>query len=378
MASNDPSIIAKTRNLKYETPFFYTNKEILKSNYSAFVNSIKGCEVYYALKSNSDAGIIKYLNKLGCNFEAASAYEIASLFRLGISAKKILYGTSVKSIKHIKMAKSGKINTFTVDSREEIEKVAKYAPGSNVIIRVRVDDEGSVFHFSERFGAPLQSLTQLILHTKKLNLHAYGISFHVGSQATKVSSWSNAILSVREALINLKKQGITLEALDIGGGFPVKYCNNKRLPAVDKIFSKINFALEKLPYRPKIFLEPGRAIVASATVMVSEVISRTIRNSKIWLVLDGGVYNGLFEAMVHQGSTQYAVHTARKNPANIEKLNYALTGPTGDSLDIITRDILLPYNINVGDKLIFENAGAYTISMSCSFNGFPKPKLYIA
>ncbi|HSW78671.1 MAG TPA: hypothetical protein VLF88_01470 [Candidatus Babeliales bacterium] len=134
-----------------------------------------------------------------------------------------------------------------------------------------------------------------------------------------------------------------------------------------------------LPYAPKIIIEPGRGIVASSTVLVSSVISKTTRGGKVWLCLDGGIYNALYEAMIHQGSTQYTVHPFIQKPKN--KVNFAhctLAGPTGDSLDIIAREVMLPDYISEGDRLIFENTGAYTVTMSSPFNGFPKPELYIS
>jgi ornithine decarboxylase len=111
--------------------------------------------------------------------------------------------------------------------------------------------------------------------------------------------------------------------------------------------------------------------------MVAEVISRTVRGGKVWLCLDGGIYNALYEAMIHQGLTQYNVHPYTEQQSPSQTMHATLAGPTGDSLDIIARDIEVPEYIGVGDRLIFENAGAYTVTMSSPFNGFPKPELYI-
>ncbi len=377
MIPNNAQILEEARALDYPTPFFYTSRDILKHNYHTFAHLLDNSEVYYALKANSDPKILNYLDELGSGFEAASSYEIDMLLKLGISPKKIIYGTSVKPVAHIKHAIKHGIDRFAADSAEELHKIAENAPGSKVLIRAVVDDTGSVFAFSERFGAPIETVKDLVLLVKHLELKTYAISFHVGSQATNANRWSNALNTIRPIIEELKSEGVTLEALDIGGGFPVAYYNHQNAPHLSEIVPLVNNTLHMLPYVPKIIVEPGRGIVASSTVMVTEVISRTIRGGKVWLVVDGGIYNALYEAMIHQGSTQYLVHPGSVQESKAS-MHATLAGPTGDSLDIIARDVELPDYIGVGDRLIFENTGAYTVTMSSPFNGFPKPELYIS
>lgn len=377
MVPNEEKLVHKARTLDYPTPFFYTSKNILDTNYKTFAHLFRNSEVYYAIKANSDSKILAHLDRLGSGFEAASYYEIEQLLDVGVDPHKIIYGTSVKSISHIKQAAAAGVTRFAADSREEVDKIADYAPGSRVFIRARVNDADSVFAFSERFGAPIEVVKGLVMHAKHRGLKTYGISFHVGSQATHAERWADAIRALTPTIERLDVEGIRLEMIDIGGGFPVIYSNHKELPHLREIAQLTHEALHKLPYELKIVLEPGRGMIATSTVMVSEVISRTIRNGKVWLVLDGGIYNGLYEAMIHQGSTQYDVHPAVDVEGEVEYLSSVLTGPTGDSLDIIARDVLLPAFINIGDKLIFENAGAYTVTMASPFNGFPKPALHI-
>jgi ornithine decarboxylase len=379
MIPNNKEILHDARLLNHPTPFFYTSKKILKLNYDTFSSLFNNAQVYYAVKANSDSRIITFLDSLGSGFEAASSYEIDLLLKQGIRPEKIIYGTSIKPAAHIKYAFQAGINRFAADSREEVKKIADNAPGSKVFVRAQVDDMGSVFIFSERFGAPIETLKDLILYVRHLDLKTYGISFHVGSQAINANRWSNAINTIRPIIEELRSEGVVLEVLDIGGGFPVTYYNHQNVPHLHEIVHNVQNSLHMLPYMPHIIMEPGRGMIASTTVMVAEIISRTTRGGKVWLCLDGGIYNALYEAMIHQGSTQYTVHPFAEQPTS--RLNFmhaTLAGPTGDSLDIIARDIALPDYVDVGDRLIFENAGAYTVTMACEFNGFPKPELYIA
>jgi ornithine decarboxylase len=371
------SVIEEVRGLTHATPFFYTSRDILEENFSSFCGLFRDCEVYYAVKANSEPSILSYLDRLGCGFEAASGYEVAILQSIGVAASKIIYGTSVKPIAHIREAFALGIDRFAADSKEVIEKIAEAAPGSRVFVRAVVDDSGSVFTMSERFGAPASSVKHLILHIQRLGLVPYGISFYVGSQATDASKWAKGVYTIKPAIDELADEGVSLEIVNIGGGFPAVYDNHPSAPRVREIVELTHEALATLPYSPKVIMEPGRAIVATSTVLVAEVISRSDRAGSPWLCLDAGIYNALYEAMVHQGATRYRVHALDASKDEIESLLFALAGPTGDSLDVIARNAALPARTATGDRVVFENAGAYTIAMASRFNGFPPPALYL-
>lgn len=373
----EKSLIEQAQLLNFKTPYFYTSKDILKKNYENYTSLFDDAEVYYALKANSDPKVLSYLSSLGCGFEAASAFEIDLLLSLGVEPTQIVYGTSIKPAEHIRRAWQAGVKRFAADSREEIKKIADNAPGAKVFIRTIVDDEGSVFMMSERFGAPASMVKDLLLYAKHLQLKTYGISFYVGSQAAHSNMWAKGIHTVKPIIEALYDEGVTLEAINIGGGFPVHYDNHQDAPELREIVIAIHNALHHLPYMPKIIMESGRGIVATSTVLVSEVIARNDRGGVPWLCMDAGIYNALFEAMIHQGSTRYPVYPLNPSAEPYETAEFTLAGPTGDSLDIIARAVKLPAYIDVGDKLLFEHAGAYTVTMSSRFNGFPEPPLYI-
>jgi ornithine decarboxylase len=363
--------------LNYTTPFFYTSRDILKKNYETFTHLFDNAEIYYALKANSEPRVLAYLNELGSGFEAASAYEVSMLIEAGVSAKKIIYGTSIKPAEHIRLAYQAGVDRFAADSKEEVKKIADNAPGAKVFIRTIVDDEGSVFMMSERFGTPADTVKEMLLYARSLDLKAYGISFYVGSQAAHHDMWARGIRKIAPIVEELQKEGVTLEVINIGGGFPVHYDNHQDAPELRNIVVAIHNALHSLPYIPKLIMEPGRALVATSTVLVCQVIARNDRADKPWLCLDAGIYNALYEAMIHQGATRYPIHLLNPPTEPTATQLFTLAGPTGDSLDVIARDVELPSYIDVGDKLVFEHAGAYTITMASRFNGFPAPHLYI-
>src|SRR4051812_12987288 len=104
---------------------------------------------------------------------------------------------------------------------------------------------------SERFCAAIEEGEEVLLYARKLGLKTYGISFYVGSQATEVKRWAIGIDTIRPTIESLYKQGVELEMINIGGGFPVIYGNHKEVPELRKIVAEINRALHKLPYIPK-------------------------------------------------------------------------------------------------------------------------------
>lgn len=371
------SLLTHVAKLEYPTPFFFTSRAILKQNYNTFTHLFDKAEIYYALKANSDPKILLYLDQLGCGFEAASAYEIDLLLQLGVDPAKIVYGTSVKPADHIQRSFHAGIKRFAADSREEIDKIATYAPGAKVFIRSIVDDAGSVFMMSERFGTPLNTVKDLLLYARDKDLKIYGISFYVGSQAAHPQMWAKGIRAVKPVIEDLLKEGVTLEVLNIGGGFPVPYRNHPHAPELPEIVANIHNAIHELPYLPTLIMEPGRGLVATSTVLVSQIIARNDRANKPWLCLDAGIYNALYEAMIHQGATQFPAHPLHPPTGKVKEMTCTLAGPTGDSLDVIARDVVLPDYLDVGDYVVFENAGAYSIAMASRFNGFPAPELYI-
>ena len=163
------------------------------------------------------------------------------------------------------------------------------------------------------------------------------------------------------------------EILNIGGGFPCSYVGDDASP-VEKIAQNALAEYNMLDRRPRLILEPGRRIVADAAVLVTTVIARIERDGKTWLFLDAGVYNALFEALSCQGSTRYPVSCCEMK--SVEQQRFVLAGPTGDGLDVITRDAILLRDVSVGDRLMLHNVGAYSLVFSSRFNGFELPAVH--
>lgn len=362
-------------SLNHETPFFLFSKKRISEALQEFDDCFPEATIHYAMKANSESEVLRTLFESGASFEVASLHELAMLKDISVPAEKMIYGTSVKPISHIKAFFEYGVDRFAFDSPPELEKIASVAPGARVYVRVIVDDTGSVFRFSEKFGTDKEDIVSLLQHARHLDLRPYGISFHVGSQASNPLAWAHGLESLISSLEHLKATGIHIEAINLGGGYPCAYASTETIFPLKEIAQYTLEQYKKLPYQPKLILEPGRGIIADAAILVSSIIARVERRGSTWLFLDAGVYNALYEALASQGSTRYKV-TCMRPSYDAGQALFALAGPTGDSPDVITREAMLPQDIGVGDKVIFHAVGAYSLVTASRFNGFPKPAVH--
>jgi ornithine decarboxylase len=360
------------RALRLDTPFFCFSKTKMRETYEEFVRCFPGAVVHYAMKADAEPGVLAVLKDAGSSFEVASVFELHLLQQLNITADAILYGSSVKPSSHIETFCEYGVDRFAFDSLSELEKIVTICPKARVYVRMNVDDAGSIYCFSEKFGAAPDAVAPLLIRAKELGAHPYGVSFHVGSQASNPSAWGRGVASLAPVLADLEKSGIRLDVINIGGGFPCNYASPPWEIPLRQVADSVYAEYDRLPYRPRLVVEPGRAIVADSAVLVASVIARVDREEHTWLFLDAGVYNGLFESLAYQGAIRYRV-TSLAPERETETAVFALAGPTGDSWDVITREARLPRDMKDGDRLVFHAVGAYNLVMVGRFNGFAKP-----
>ena len=359
-----------------DSPCFIFSKQRICEKVKEYQDYFPNSYIHFAMKSNSEPEILRTIMECGAGFEVASKYELRMLKEIGVKPETIIFGASVKAADHIKEFYEYGVDRYAFDSVPEIEKIAAMAPGSRVYVRISVNDDGSVFKFSEKFGTEKENIVPFLRLAKQLGLKPYGISFHVGSQAGNKLAWANAIREIKPAIEELLAEGIHIEAIDLGGGFPCNsYVSSSEDFTLDEIASSLLEAYETLPIKPKLLLEPGRGIIADCGVVVASVIAKIERRGSTWLFLDAGVYNAVFETMAYQGSTRYRI-TSLHHAHDGGEMQYAVAGPTGDSPDILTHEALLPRTIEVGDKVVIHDAGAYSTVCVSTFNGFPKPTVY--
>lgn len=346
-------------------PYLLVDRDVIREKVRTIGRNIRNSKVFYAVKANPDKEILSFLNSLGAGFEIASEGELQILASMGVEPERIITSNPVKTFIFLEQAVSYGIKYFAYDSAVEVDKLARYAPGCNVYVRLSVPNEGSEWPLSKKFGVELEDAAGLLVLAGERGLNPSGITFHVGSQCNNVYNWNSAIDKARELWEVAAQNGIRLRMLNIGGGYPIPYTKN--VVDIETIEKKIDKLIPlKFPEDVGIFIEPGRAVVGDAGVFVSTVIGKARRGDENWLYIDVGVFNGLMESI---GGIKYTYVVGSRSG---EK-EWTIAGPSCDSFDVMDRGVVLP-EPEVGNRILILSSGAYTISYASEFNGFSIPK----
>jgi ornithine decarboxylase len=360
-----------------ETPFLVIDLKVIRKNYLKLKSGFPYAKIYYAVKANPAPEIISLLADLGSCFDVASIYELDRVMELGVSADRVSYGNTIKKEADIEYAYKKGVRIFACDSKEELKKLARSAPGSKIFFRLLMEGSGADWPLSKKFGCHPTMIYNLVHMAHDMKLCPWGISFHVGSQQRDIGQWDNAIAQCKYLFSALKQEGIQLKMINMGGGLPARY--TKKTLSIRKYASEITRFLKEDfgNAMPHIVIEPGRSLVAEAGIILTEVVLVSKKSSTDlykWVYLDIGKFNGLIETL--DESIKYPIFSERRGPER----EVILAGPTCDSVDILYENFKykLPDNLKVGDKLYIASTGAYTKSYSSvEFNGFPPLKMYI-
>ena len=366
------------RNRREDGPCVVVDLDVIQKNYQRFARALPDTRVFYAVKANPAPEILRLLTRMGSCFDTASVQEMEMVLAAGATADRISYGNTIKKERDIARAFEMGVELFAVDCVAEVEKVARVAPGAKVFCRILCDGAGAEWPLSRKFGCVPEMAPDVLEAAHRLGLHAYGVSFHVGSQQANTQAWDQALASSADIFRQCAERGIHLSMVNLGGGFPTRYL--KEVPGVQSFGDAIFCALSKhFGNRiPETIIEPGRGMVGNAGVIETEVVlvSKKAEDDEVrWVYLDIGKFNGLAETM--DEAIRYPIRSERDGD---ELVPCVLAGPTCDSVDVLyeKEPYLLPFSIEIGDKLLIEGTGAYTTTYSAvAFNGFPPLKSYI-
>jgi ornithine decarboxylase len=362
---------------QHGTPLFILDHDKIRENYRTFKKHLPRVQCYYAVKANSTQQIVETLFKEGSSFDVASYNEFMQVYQYvkHFETKekkyfiwdKIIFSNTIKDRTTLQKIKQYK-PLVTYDNVAELKKIKDYCDTAGLIIRLKVPDTGSQVEMSSKFGAELADAEKLIQQAFDMGLKVEGISFHVGSQCTNFDNYTSALAFTSEIFHNARKKGFNLNLVDIGGGFPVPY--DPQVPEFKQLAALLNSEFKRLfPDDIEILAEPGRFIVATAAVLISEIIGKARRDGKIFYHINDGVYHTFSGVVYDHWIPNF---TAFKEG---EKEICAVVGPTCDSFDKITLSAELPGNLEVGDFLYTENIGAYSTASSTKFNGFDGAKI---
>ena len=359
-------------------PCLVVDLDVVRDNYNAFEKALPDSRIFYAVKANPAPEVLRLLAGLGSSFDTASVAEVEMAMDAGAPATRISFGNTIKKERDIARAYELGIRLFAVDCVEEVDKIARVAPGSQVFCRVLTDGEGAEWPLSRKFGCVPAMAVDVLRHAHRVGLVAYGVSFHVGSQQTDLGAWEKALGDAKAVFATLAEEGIVLKMVNMGGGFPTRYL--KDVPTAQAYGQAIFGALRKhFGNRiPETIIEPGRGMVGNAGVIKSEVvlISNKADNDNVrWVYLDIGKFGGLAETM--DEAIRYPIVTPRDGS---EVAPCVLAGPTCDSADVMYEKTPypLPLSLTIGDEVLIEGTGAYTTTYaSVAFNGFEPLRSYV-
>jgi ornithine decarboxylase len=357
---------------KHGVPLFIIDHAKIRENFRTFKKNLPNVQAYYAVKANSNQEIIRTLFNEGSSFDVASYNEFIQIYEqiksFGKKDKdffiwdKIIFSNTIKDRHTLKKIKKYK-PLVTYDNADEVKKIKEYCPTAGLILRLKVPDTGSQVEMGSKFGAEPGEAADLIKQVFDLGLTVEGLSFHVGSQCTNFDNYASALQITSEIFNDCRKKGYNTRIVDIGGGFPVPY--NSQVPRFEQLAKIINSECKRLfPPDVEIIAEPGRFMVATSAVLVSEIIGKARRDGKIFYYINDGVYQ-TFSGVVydHWIPNFRAFKRGKKEVCTV-------VGPTCDSFDKISLSEHLPANLQIGDYLYTENIGAYSIASSTRFNGF--------
>lgn len=359
-------------------PCLVVDLDVVRDNFTTFRRALPDSAIYYAVKANPAPEILRLLASMGSSFDAASVSEVELALEAGATPDRISFGNTIKKERDIARAFLLGVTMFAVDCVEEVEKIARAAPGARVFCRVLTDGAGAEWPLSRKFGCVPAMAGDVLLHADRLGLVAHGVSFHVGSQQTHLDAWDRALADARSVFDTLASQGIVLKMVNLGGGFPTRYL--KDVPAAEAYGQAIFEALSRHfgNRLPETVIEPGRGMVGNAGVIKAEVVlvSRKADNDNLrWVYLDIGKFGGLAETM--DEAIRYPIRTSRDD-GPFEPC--VLAGPTCDSADVLYEKTPypLPVSLTIGDEVLIEGTGAYTSTYSSvAFNGFEPLRSYV-
>lgn len=331
-------------------------------------------EPFYAVKCNDHPILLKVLAALGTGFDCASKGEINKVLDMGVDPHRIIFANPAKMASQIRHAASQGVDLMTFDNECELHKIKTLFPAARLVIRIRADAADPQCPLGMKFGCDADADAPRLLELAKTHgLNVCGVSFHVGSGCQEPAAYMRAIAKARLIFDHAAKIGYNFTILDLGGG----YLGNKD-SSIDKMAEAINCALDThfpVCERVMVIAEPGRFYSAAAFTLATNIHSKRNCPSHTMYYINDGVY-GSFNCILYDHAKvkplAYPVGQ-RALPTKVEKCS--IWGPTCDGLDQVMDAALLP-PLDIGDWIIFEDMGAYTLPVASTFNGFPLPKVH--
>jgi diaminopimelate decarboxylase len=364
---------------KCGTPaYIYSSASILDA-YRRFTGAFRTIphSICYAVKANSNLSILKLLARAGSSFDIVSGGELHRLRYIGVPANRIVFSGVGKSKEEIREALQSGILLFNVESESELDTLAAEAARlkrrAPAALRVNPDVQAgahahiSTGHHLHKFGIDWDHARRLYLDQSRANHISWqGISAHIGSQILGLAPFRRAIIRVSSLARELAKAGTHLSYLDLGGGVGIRYTHESP-PDLDAYARAIVPHVRTLGCR--LLLEPGRAIVGPAGVLLTRVLHIKRNREKLFIVVDAAM-NDFIRPALYQAVHPVTPVVRRGAQAKITKAD--IVGPICETGDCFLHDWPMELT-QKGELLVLWGVGAYGFAQASNYNSRPKP-----
>ena len=360
--------------VEYGSPLYIYSQSQIASNWQQF-NQAFGDHphlICYAVKANSNLGVLNVLAKLGSGFDIVSIGELERVIAAGGKPGRCVFSGVSKTETEIQRALELGIYCFNVESAAELDRVESVAKlmstKAPISIRVNPDVDANTHPYiatglkENKFGVSVDR--SLALYKKaefSKHLDVFGLDYHIGSQITEVSPFIEALEKALELISQLKAEGIKMSHIDIGGGVGIAY-NEEKTINIEKYIQSVLDKVGDL----EVILEPGRAIVGNAGIFVTQVEYLKQSGVKSFAIIDGAM-NDLQRPSLY-GSYHQAI-AVEDNSKGI-KDTWDLVGPICETGDFLAKDREL--TLEQGDYIALMSAGAYGFVLSSNYNSRPR------
>jgi diaminopimelate decarboxylase len=363
---------------RFGTPCYVYSRAAIEQAYRQFADELEGRAslVCYSVKANSNLALLNLLAKLGAGFDIVSGGELARVLAAGGDAGKVLFSGVGKSSLEIEAALKAGVACINLESEAELGRVntiaGRLGVRAPVAFRVNPDVDAKTHPYistglkQNKFGIAYADAERLYADAARMpNIRLAGIGCHIGSLMQDAGPFVAAAGRIVALVERLARAGIALAHIDLGGGMGIRYRDEKPAP----VAAFLHGALDALGSRKEtLIVDPGRAIVGNAGLLLSRVEYVKAGEAKNFAVVDAAM-NDLIRPALYDA--WHEVQTVRQAESSAASAVYDIVGPVCESADFLARERRLA--LEAGDLLAVMSAGAYGMVMSSNYNTRPRP-----
>jgi diaminopimelate decarboxylase len=362
---------------RFGTPTYVYSQTTILEDYQQLAQRLSQIPslICYSVKANSNLRILSLLRQAGAGFDVVSGGELARVVRVGADLQRVVFSGVGKTQPEVDAGVEAGILMFNVESAGELDLIESRArrlgKPAGVAIRINPDvvaethpyiSTGQIVH---KFGVPKEEVAQLYRRAAASgHLTVRGVACHVGSQILEVEPFLKALEEILSVAERLRTEGIAVEFLDLGGGYGIRYADEQPLD-LNRLTQAVAARLRNTPYR--LIVEPGRALVGNAGILLTRVLYVKRHQQKNFVVVDAGM-NDLMRPTLY-GSYHEIIPVERRTA---EKLTADVVGPLCETGDFLAQDREMP-DVRPGDLLAILTTGAYGYVLASNYNTRPRP-----